>query len=409
MQLSGDPLVDRLRLYCLKKPGSGETFTFGETKPAYRLSGGFLLNFAQFYLEEAPICLLLRCENELLTSMQAAYPNRIVLSQRIKWETTGWKWVEIGLDGSIPEAQLHQLLDKSYDSVFSELDDHDKRMIALAERNITAEQALGELARMHNLSHQEAQIREILRPAILLQTHGIDEASLPLGQSKIGGVPDLPKHWNWPTFDDQPLAFLAQVNLSEIPNNIERESLPQTGILYFFSVFGWQQDDGDLHPDLEWNRSGEAGFSQVLFLSDTHSSLKRHEKPSGIRTFNAAAVEYLATLSLPRASAYCRDPFATALGWTEQEYERLDDFYFDFEHINDKALGYPGEHQLLGYAGAIQSAVTQPNTRLLFQIASDYYNTGMEWGDGGTIYFVIRQGDLERQDFSTITSDFQCG
>lgn len=409
MQLSGNPLVDSLRLYCLRKPGTDETFTFGEIKPAYRLLGGFLLNFAQFHLEEKPVRLLIRCQNELLKSMEVAYPGKIALSQQMHWDRADWKWADILLDGSIPETNLHQLIDASYDSVFSELNDHDKQMIALAECNLTADQALGELVSVHGLRHREAQIRELRHPAILLPTRGVDESSLPLGQSKIGGVPDLPEDWDWPTFDNKPLAFLAQVNLSEIPDNIEREALPKTGILYFFSVYGWQQDDGDLHPDLEWDRSGEAGFSQVLFLANTHLSLKRRGKPSGIRTFNAAAVEYLSTLSIPRASAYCRDPVMTVLGWTEEEYENFDNFYFDLARINDKALGYPGEHQLLGYAGVIQNAVTQPDTRLLFQVASDYYNTGMEWGDGGIIYFIIQQVDLEQQDFSNITSDFQCG
>ncbi|MBN1428189.1 MAG: DUF1963 domain-containing protein [Anaerolineae bacterium] len=409
MQYSDDPLADRLRLYCLKKPGAEETFTFGETKPAYRLLGGFLLNFAQFYLKETPICLLLRCEDECLKSMQAAYLDKIALSPQMKWETSVWKWVDVCLDGSIPETILHQLIDFSYNSVFSELNEHDKKMIALSEHNLTAQQALGDLLDIHDLNHCEPQIRDILRPAIFLRTSAVDERNLQLGQSKIGGVPDLPEYSDWPTFDDKPLAFLAQVNLSEIPRNIERELLPETGILYFFSVFGWQQDDGDLHPDLEWDRSNEEEFSQVLFLANARLPLRRCNKPNGIRTFNAAAVEYLSTLSLPRASAYCRDPCVADLEWTEQEYDRLDNFYFDFNLINDKALGHPGEHQLLGYADAIQNAVTQPDTRLLFQVASDYYNAGMEWGDGGIIYFIIRQGDLERQDFSTITSDFQCG
>jgi len=93
------------------------------------------------------------------------------------------------------------------------------------------------------------------------------------------------------------------------------------------------------------------------------------------------------------------------LGWDESDCEKLDDLYYDFAC----ASRYPDGHQLLGYADSIQTKVTKPGNRLLFQVYSDYFNANMMWGDGGMIYFIIDETDLNRADFSNVTADLHSG
>ncbi|WP_109851870.1 DUF1963 domain-containing protein [Aquimarina sp. AU58] len=58
-----------------------------------------------------------------------------------------------------------------------------------------------------------------------------------LGESKIGGTPDLPKDMEWPVFEGKAMVFLAQLNLSEVALHHNHELLPKDGILYFFVYF----------------------------------------------------------------------------------------------------------------------------------------------------------------------------
>jgi uncharacterized protein YwqG len=45
--------------------------------------------------------------------------------------------------------------------------------------------------------------------------------------------------------------------------------------------------------------------------------------------------------------------------------------------------------------------------KLLLQLASDE-DTEMMWGDGGTLYFWIREADLPDRDFSKVWIILQC-
>ncbi|MEO6760096.1 MAG: DUF1963 domain-containing protein, partial [Saprospiraceae bacterium] len=53
-----------------------------------------------------------------------------------------------------------------------------------------------------------------------------------LGSSRIGGLPDLPKSWNYPIYANNRFPrFIAQINFDEFEhtNNL----LPESGIMYF--------------------------------------------------------------------------------------------------------------------------------------------------------------------------------
>jgi uncharacterized protein YwqG/predicted DNA-binding protein (MmcQ/YjbR family) len=406
-----EQLLTRLHAYCDAKPGADLTLiTFGEDQPTYRLLGGFLDNFACFYVAEHPKVVEVRCPDNLFNDLTSRYPQSVKISDHHKWQGQGWKWADLPLDGQIPEADLLHLIDASYTLVYDELDEQKKQYIALSEKHLNLDEALDTMVETHNLVHYREVIRNLVRPSIVMATSASSAKSLGLGQSKVGGVPDLPADWEWPLFDGKPLAFLAQVNLSEIPAGLPVEPLPKSGILYFFSKFGWQKEDGDVHPDWEWTRSKEAGYSQVLYANLPYSAvLTRRDKPEGIKTFNTAAVEFLHRPSLPRASDFCRDPAINPLGWSEDECDRFDDLYFEFYDLWLRENKVTAEHQLLGYASPIQSEITTDATRLLCEIGSDYYNADMMWGDGGSIYFIIDRTALEHHDFSFITSDFQSG
>ena len=54
-----------------------------------------------------------------------------------------------------------------------------------------------------------------------------------LGNSRIGGIPDLPEDIEFPTHPKYELQFFAQINFKEFPE-IENSILPKEGIVYLF-------------------------------------------------------------------------------------------------------------------------------------------------------------------------------
>jgi uncharacterized protein YwqG/predicted DNA-binding protein (MmcQ/YjbR family) len=407
-----EPLINRLRTYCCAKPGANETLTtFGAHLPTYQILGGFLDHFARLHLAETPVTLLLRCDLEQFEDLQRQYPS-IEVSQKMKWNTTGWTWIEVPLDTSVPEPVVLLLVDASYSLLYEQLSEHDKQFIVLRDEPLSLTDQLARLIDLHQLAHRANEIRDLVTPAILLKTSQTEETALQPGQTKLGGLPDLPSAWAWPVVDDLPLAFLGQINLAEIPPSVPRRELPDHGMLYFFSICSWQLEDGDLSPLIPWEDfyAHPAKWSRVLYFTGEPTDLSRHAKPADVdmRIFQSASVEFQAIPSLPRASDYTRDPVVGALNWTSEEYERFNDLYFDFSDVCRKNWGYPARHQLLGYAAVIQNAVARPGTRLLCQIESDDEMDVM-WGDGGTIYFTITDADLKHQIFSHVEADFQSG
>ena len=101
-----------------------------------------------------------------------------------------------------------------------------------------------------------------VRPVVGIQTQPIDEDSIPIGGSKFGGHPDLPKELPWPTVSDGPLGFLGQINFNEIQNSLASEyfGLPEQGLLLLFAF----QDDG-IQPGT-WDAGDD--LVKTVFVTD---------------------------------------------------------------------------------------------------------------------------------------------
>ena len=77
----------------------------------------------------------------------------------------------------------------------------------------------------------------LLRLRINIQTYRKSEGLIDLGETKIGGNPDVPNDFEWPYWNDRPLSFLMQLNLKDIAG-LSGNLFPQKkGILYFFYDF----------------------------------------------------------------------------------------------------------------------------------------------------------------------------
>ena len=117
------------------------------------------------------------------------------------------------------------------------------------------------------------------RPTLLLELGGKEDYEN-IGNSRIGGWPDLPKEFDYPAgYDGKLYVFIAQLNLSEVSSKIDIKNLPNSGLLYFFLIS--DEDNASNIQHLVWYSDGqdlekfnpEEGFS---FYND----LYKEEFPS---------------------------------------------------------------------------------------------------------------------------------
>lgn len=236
-----------------------------------------------------------------------------------------------------------------------------------------------------------------------------------LTESKIGGVPYLPKGKDYPcNAQGEPLSLLAQINLSKLKGGI----FPlETGILQFWGMnredFGCslsayktsdccpviyysslepaytEEELLELYPFLEEEKECfPVPFSQGFSLD--FSSGICPITPSE-EEFDARFVEEFSLLT----SAYAVDSFG-------QLYE-MDELKAD-----DILTAYiPIGHKLLGYATPMavdpREELDCRDYELLFHLDSDdIENQEISWGDCGLAHWYIHPKDLENGDFSRV-------
>ncbi len=253
-------------------------------------------------------------------------------------------------------------------------------------------------------------IDQLISNSVRLSATPVDEHSLAAGSSKIGGQPDLPTNSPWPTFRDQPQAFLAQIRLADIQQVAGDTPLPQQGMLWFFYDAS-QQTFGEQPTD-------RAGW-HILFLEDTSLPLQRAQIPAELPTdslFQACALTPRCELTLTLQPAL---ELPTG-DWSDEEqlaYERV------LEMLQKPEERSQPHHRLLGYPDTIQddmriqcqlvsNGITDsddPRTshlapgardwQLLLQIDSDP-SAKMRWANNGMIYYWIRKADLQNRRFT---------
>jgi uncharacterized protein YwqG len=110
------------------------------------------------------------------------------------------------------------------------------------------------------------------QPSIRLRPSLEDEGA-GIGASRLGDLPDLPIEAEWPRNDDEPLSFIAQINLQDIRAYDQDDVLPADGRLSFFY---------DAVGQSAWGFSpADQGSSAILYIPPA-SPLVRREAPSGL-------------------------------------------------------------------------------------------------------------------------------
>jgi uncharacterized protein YwqG len=278
-------------------------------------------------------------------------------------------------------------------------------------------------------------LQPLLRNTIRLYQKATDENNIAIGQTKIGGRPDLPKEISWVTETNivektekkflifkskkeetitKPLSFIAQINLSETSSFDKDNLLPKKGLLYFFysaeqEVWGFDYIDKNKFKVMYWD-----GDFKELSRANFPTELPEYS------AFKPCSVDIVSEVSLPSYGHEVYEDFAD--GEDDKFWEEV----YNDGNIN-KLLGYSDniqnemelECELVtnglycgdpsGYNDPKAKAL-EPNAknwRLLLQIDSNDENE-MMWGDCGRLYFWIKKDDLLNKQFDKSWFSLQC-
>lgn len=309
-------------------------------------------------------------------------------------------------------------------------------------------EAMGEVG----LSEYTDKMLGLARNAVRITCESADESEIGVGQSKIGGMPDLPAGVAWPEWvppvyprqpgffarlfgktqpiepepaEPQPLGFVAQFNLAEVASFDLEKRLPDSGMLYFFY-------DAKEQP-WGYDPAQRGGWRVIYYPGDT-SSLVRAEAPAELdkkSVFKACRPVFSTKQMMPNWES----ALVEAAGITDRQVFSYNDAAAEAEGETDefadecgtKLLGYPDQVQNPDMMAEAQfasngllpgpEATNDPRAqelrkgilqwRLLFQLDSEDA-AGMHWVDAGSLFFWIREEDLARRDFENVWLVLQC-
>ncbi|GAC1479286.1 MAG: YwqG family protein [Ktedonobacteraceae bacterium] len=246
----------------------------------------------------------------------------------------------------------------------------------------------------------------ITRPAIHAASTPVEDATLHVGASKIGGLPDLAPGVEWPEWQGVPQSFVGQIRLEEVRQYDVEKVLPAQGLLTFFY---------NAKQDTYGEGVGDAGSWRIFFTEDT-AHLKRTPTPQALPAsslFKASSLTFSSQLTLS-AQPQLEVP---GLPWTQADQQRYDPIFAQFG--TDTSDTTP-RHQLLGHPLTLQddmrlqcetaSQGITDNTnspelaskalrwQLLFQIDNDE-RIGMQWASSGLLYYWMTREDLQARNF----------
>jgi uncharacterized protein YwqG len=271
---------------------------------------------------------------------------------------------------------------------------------------------------------------KISKTAITIDLGEATDEALPIGSSKIGGRPDMPKDFNWfyyegTDFTDEtkcrPLSFLAQINCEDVKKYDKDNLLPSKGMLYFFydlATMTWGFDPKD------------KGSARVYYFNGDKTELSRIEFPDDLEDdykLPEIAMHFSTKKDVP-----CYEEFNEIYSF--DDWDKYDDVRVENGFEETESMG-----KLLGYADIIQDSMLlecervtngvycgggtdiepeklklfQQNCsqwQLLFQLGTielDGYE--LMFGDCGRIYFYIKKDDLKRCNFENCWLILQCG
>jgi len=250
-----------------------------------------------------------------------------------------------------------------------------------------------------------------------------DDAAAAVGASRIGGGPDVPSGFEWPTHNGRVLDFMLQVNLADLQGLVSDLELPGQGVMaFFYDVQGqpWGFDPAHV-----------GGHRVYLF---ENQDLHRLPVPDAAMELPPSSLAFHQAWSLPQPYSMESEALLGVLAASGSEVDE-DSYEGLVDAVSDHGAPIAGQrHVLGGYPSSIQGDMKLEaqlvshgiccghpegyedrrraeleegahDWRLLLQMDSD---DDAMWGDSGILYWWIRRQDLAARDVSRTWLGLQC-
>jgi hypothetical protein len=240
-------------------------------------------------------------------------------------------------------------------------------------------------------------------PAIDLSDRWIQvyRREIPLGGSRLGGVPDLPPSIRWPECNGKKLPFVTQIELSTI-ERFDGDLLPRDGWLYLFAggddfpmassliYFAGQREQlvrqGEPAKDDVYRGMGGRHLYRCVGLTESHTNLSLLSSPYPPWVKRADRTRYEKLVD--KADALLRPSFKSLVGVS---------LFGHLASMSEDGMGRPvdGMEEMIE-VGNLQG----DDWLLLMAVHSTSWDVGIRWGDSGHLNVFLRKSDLQRADFS---------
>jgi uncharacterized protein YwqG len=257
-------------------------------------------------------------------------------------------------------------------------------------------------------------LRCLARTSVRLTAGTQDDAA----GSRLGGSPDLPPDFEWPTYGGRELDFVGQVNLERVASLVPDSPLPRHGLLLFF--YDMLRKPSGVAP---WHR----GSCRVVHVADL-ASLRGDEARSP--EFPELPLMLSAELTLPNAWSIRTQN----LELTPDETAAWDDVRARLAaaqgvELEERTPDCYSLHRLLGYHEEIgreveldcelaAAGIDAEDTEVYFAAREEHDARALDWcvllqvstdnqakiawrGCFGRLYICIREDDLRAGDFGS--------
>ena len=102
--------IEQLRNYCILKPGSEESFPFGNDTLVFKTNSKIFLLAG---LDSHPLQFNVKCDPDKAIELREQYPDSILPGYHMNKKL----WNTVIIDGSLSTKQLHEFIDDSYELV----------------------------------------------------------------------------------------------------------------------------------------------------------------------------------------------------------------------------------------------------------------------------------------------------
>lgn len=258
------------------------------------------------------------------------------------------------------------------------------------------------------LEKYREQIEATIKPYIEIEIENNEQVDW--WQSKFGGLPYLPKGFNYPKAADGTYLFLlAQINFAEVP---PLECFPTQGMLQFYIG-----DNELLGADYKDPSHSDDGSYRIVYFPQVERNLDNIitnydflPQPEYFPIYGCCSLQFTKKYAPISVDDY---QFEKVLG------EELSNFIYSSNKIEEEycdIFSSWGGHKIGGYPSFVQGDIRFDDTDtnddadiLLFQMNSDDNKAvHIGWGDGGIANFFILESQLKNLDFSQVFYYWAC-